>query len=111
MEETNLALHETYITIWQLRFLSRIAKMDKKRLTHQINNFQAIPKGKKCARGIQKTKHREALASTCRSDKNEEGKVTTSKWIDIMNNNRVTRSCVFSNMIETWLSIYGKNVT
>ena len=45
MEKTNLALIETYITIWQLRFLSRIAKMDKKRLTRQIINSQAIPKG------------------------------------------------------------------
>ena len=55
MEKTNLKSIETYITVCQLRFLSRITKMEKTRLTHQVINSQAIPQGK-CTKGIQTTK-------------------------------------------------------
>ena len=64
MEKTNLKNIETYITIYQLRFLSRIMKMETTRLTHQLINSQAIQEGK-CAKGIHTTKfaYKDALMS------------------------------------------------
>jgi hypothetical protein len=62
MEKTKLKPIETYITIRQLRFLTRIAEMPKSRLTRQVVNSQAVTKGK-CSRGQQTTKraYRDAL--------------------------------------------------
>ena len=86
MEKTNLKNIEIYITIRQLRFLSRIAKMETTRLTRQVINSQAIPQGK-CAKGIQTTKraYKDALIRAGLIDK-KKGNVTTAEWITIMNN-------------------------
>ena len=45
MEKTKLKPIETYITLRQLGFLSRIAKMLEHRLTHQVVNSQAVYQG------------------------------------------------------------------
>ena len=71
MEKTKLKPIETYITLRQLRFLSRIAKMPEHRLTRQVVNSQAVSQGK-CTRGQQTTKR--ALCE-------EKGDIKTSEWI------------------------------
>ena len=45
MKKTNLKPIETYITICQLRFLTRIAEMPANRLTRQVVNSQAVSQG------------------------------------------------------------------
>ena len=96
MEKTNLAPIETYITVCQLQFLSRVANMDDNQLTCQILNFQAIPQGK-CTRGIQTNKraYKDGLTHTGSIKK---GNVTSSDWIDIMNNYKSTN--IIKNTLE-----------
>ena len=87
MEKTKLKPIETYITLRQLRFLSRIAKMPESRLTRQIVNSQAVPQGS-CSRGQQNTKraYRDALKRAGLCDK--KGDVRTSEWIECMKSKR-----------------------
>ena len=74
---------ETYITLRQLRFLSRIAKMPEYRLTCQVVNSQAVSQGK-CTRGQQTTKRafRDTLkrAGLCE----EKGDIKTLEWIKFL---------------------------
>ena len=83
IEKTKLKPIETYITLRQLRFLSRIAKMPENRLTRQVVNSQAVSQGK-CSRGQQTTKRafRDALkrAGLCE----EKGDIKTSEWIECL---------------------------
>ena len=87
LEKTKLKPIETYITLRQLRFLSRIAKMPESRLTRQIVNSQAVPQGS-CSRGQQNTKraYRDALKRAGLCDK--KGDVKTSEWIECMKSER-----------------------
>ena len=80
MEKTNLKSIEIYIMIHQLRFLSRIAKMDTTRLTCQVVNSQVIPQGK-CAKGITRTKRtfKDALICASLVDK-KKFNVMTAEW-------------------------------
>ena len=86
MEKTKLKPIDTYITLRQLRFLSRIAKMPENRLTRQVVNSQAsqaAPQGN-CSRGQRNTKraYRDALKHTGLCD--EKGDIKTSEWIECL---------------------------
>ena len=83
MEKTNLKPIETYITIQQLRLLTRIAEMPENRLTRQVVNSQAVSLGK-CSRGQQTTKraYRDALKRAGLCDK--KGDIKTSEWIECL---------------------------